>query len=98
MARETSTRKRHKDDSRVNHPSYYQATDRDGNPIEVVTVIEAFAADDGHMAHALTYLLRAGRKTIINDDEIEAYVEDLKKARWWITRAIEFYDASERED
>lgn len=84
---------------RVNHPSHYQAEDRNGTPIEAVDVIEAFAPDDPHLAHALTYMLRAGTKVEPEDeDEIEAYIRDLKKARWWITRAIEFYDPDERPE
>lgn len=93
MARKTQ---KQSTDNRVNHPSHYQAEDRNGNPMEAVDVIEAFAPNDAHLAHALTYQLRAGTKMEPEDkDEIEAYVRDLKKARWWITRAIEFYDPNE---
>lgn len=62
----------------VNHPSHYQSE----SGIEVVDVIEAFAHDDGHVAHALTYILRRNKK--------DGYNTNLMKAIWWLIRAVMF--------
>lgn len=73
----------------VNSPSHYAITVKaaGGIPvqIEVVDLIEALYPQDAHMAHAMTYVCRAGRK------HSSSYLEDLAKARWWITRAIQFH-------
>lgn len=60
----------------VNHPSHYQSP----SGLEVVDVIEAFAATNAHRSAAIKYLLRAGHKG--------ALVEDLRKCIWWIEREI----------
>ncbi len=69
-------------DSVVNHPSHYQGLT---GKVEAVDVIEEFGVTDAHIAHVLTYILRAGRK------KSSSYTEDLAKARWWINRAIAFH-------
>lgn len=57
----------------------------DGIDLHAIDVIETFGfALDGHLSHALTYLLRLGRKPGVDD------IENLKKARWWIDRAISY--------
>ena len=61
----------------VNHPSYYNS----GN-IEVIEFIE----DQGlsyHLGCALKYICRAGKK------DPTKTVEDLRKAEWYIHRAID---------
>jgi hypothetical protein len=59
----------------VNHPPHYKA-----GGIETIDVIEAFGLDF-HRGNAVKYILRAGRK---GDAE-----EDLRKALWYLNRAIE---------
>jgi len=61
----------------VSHPSHYGGAD---NPYEAIKVIEAW--DLGfHLGNVVKYLARAGRK----GDALE----DLRKARWYLDRAIE---------
>jgi len=50
-----------------------------GNSIKPIVVIEAWGFDH-HLACAVKYIARAGRKNPI--------AEDLKKAEWYITRFI----------
>lgn len=71
----------------VNHPKHYQAP----NGLEAIDVIEAFTADlNGfeatHTGNALKYLLRWKQKNGL---------EDLRKARWYISRLIEKLDPDE---
>ena len=59
----------------VNHPAHYSP-----GPYEAINVIEAW--DLGfHLGNAVKYIARAGRK----GDALE----DLKKARWYLSRLIE---------
>jgi hypothetical protein len=62
----------------VNHPPHYQGK------VECIDAIEAGLGDDGFVAHcrgtAMKYLYRAGRKGEL--------VEDLRKAAWYLDRAI----------
>lgn len=64
----------------VNHPPHYKSA----GGLEVFDVIEAFAADDAHKSHVLKYVLRAGAKG--------SYIEDMRKARAWIDRAIQYHE------
>jgi hypothetical protein len=67
-----------KDDA-VDHPRHYQ-----GNKLEVIDIIEDF--DLGFcLGNAIKYILRAGKKI----DLAHSRDLDLKKAMWYITRAIE---------
>lgn len=71
----------------VNHPQHYKAS----NGMEAIDVIEAFTADlNGfeatHTGNALKYLLRWKQKNGL---------EDLRKARWYISRLIEKLDPDE---
>ena len=59
----------------VNHPKHYNV---DG--YEVIDIIDAFGLNFP-MGSALKYLLRAERKG--------KKIEDLKKAQWYMNRAIE---------
>lgn len=65
----------------VNHPPHYKA-----GGIEVIDIIEAFGLDF-HRGNAIKYILRAGRKG--------AALEDLRKAAWYLARAIEGGDKAE---
>ena len=62
----------------VNHPPHYQGK------VECIDAIEAALGDDGFVAccrgNAIKYIYRAGRK---GDS-----VEDLRKAAWYLERAI----------
>ena len=40
-----------------------------------------------HLAHVVPYVARCGRKALDGDERAGA-VEDLRKAKWWIERAI----------
>jgi len=61
----------------VNHPAHYKTA----GGLESIDVIEAF--DFGfHLGNAFKYMARAGKKSA---DPIE----DLMKARWYLTREIE---------
>ena len=69
------------------NPGHY----KDMGVYEPVKIIEAFFPEDGHLSHAAKYLLRAGRK-----DGSPAH-EDLKKARWWITRWLQYHGFEGKE-
>jgi hypothetical protein len=60
----------------VNHPAHYGGAD---NPYEAIKVIEAWGLGFC-LGNAVKYIARAGKK--------DATVQDLKKARWYIDRAI----------
>lgn len=60
----------------VNKPFHYTHSS-----IEVIDIIEAFSLDF-HLGNVIKYTLRAGYK----DEDKE--LEDLKKARWYLERAI----------
>ena len=59
-------------------PKHYRA-----NGMEVIDVIEAFVPQNPHLANVVKYVLRAGRK------DPDKYEEDLKKAAWYLDRAIQ---------
>jgi hypothetical protein len=61
----------------VNHPSHYLSE----AGIEVIDVIERYGFDRSfHLASALKYLLRAGKKSA------DSLVTDLEKASWYAKR------------
>lgn len=61
-------------EEKVDHPKHYQ-----GHKFEVIDIIEDF--DLGfNLGNAIKYILRAGKKGLIN--------EDLKKAVWYLEREI----------
>lgn len=60
----------------VNHPKHYQ-----GNGLEAIQVIEAFALDF-NLGNAVKYILRSGKKGEKR--------EDLEKAIWYIRRAMNY--------
>lgn len=62
----------------VNHPSHYC----DGG-IETIDFIEAKNLPY-HLGNAVKYISRAGKK--------DNYLEDLKKARWYLDRYIRIYE------
>ncbi len=69
----------------VNHPSHYGGAD---NPYEAIKIIEAWDLDF-HLGNSVKYILRAGKK--------HGMSEDLKKARWYLTRKIEILELEKLE-
>lgn len=73
----------------VNHPPHYQSE----SGLEVIDVIEAFTADlKGSEAvctgNVIKYTLRWKHKNGL---------EDLKKARWYLNRLIDYVEKGEKE-
>lgn len=66
----------------VNHPAHYGGAE---NPYEAIKVIEAWGLDFS-LGNAVKYISRAGKKAK------DKTVEDLKKAAWYLKRAIERLD------
>lgn len=64
----------------INHPEHYQ-----GQSFEVIDIIEDYQLGF-HLGNAIKYILRAGRK----HPEQDKYVEDLRKAIWYIEREITY--------
>lgn len=60
----------------VDHPAHYGGAD---NPYECIKVIEAWGLDF-HLGNCVKYISRAGKK----GDALE----DLRKAAWYLNRAI----------
>lgn len=60
----------------VNHPRHYLSP----RGMEAIDVIEAFGLGF-HLGNAVKYILRAGKK--------DEYIQELKKARWYLGREIE---------
>lgn len=69
----------------VNHPTHYT----DGN-IEVADFIEDKKLD-WHLGNAVKYISRAGKK------DPDKYVQDLKKAIWYLKRRIKLYEGEAAE-
>lgn len=63
----------------VNHPSHYGGQD---NPYEAIKVIEAWGLGFC-LGNTVKYISRAGKKSAATE------LEDLKKARWYLDRAIQ---------
>ncbi len=63
----------------VDHPDHYGGK---GNLYEAIKVIEAWDLDF-HLGNVVKYVERAGKKDPTKE------VEDLRKARWYLDRAIE---------
>lgn len=77
-----------KEDENVSHPSHYTWL-KDKCGIEVIDITRHLGFDLGN---AVKYILRAGRKPIINenlsDDFNKAAIQDLKKAIWYLNDEI----------
>lgn len=67
------------DDDLINHPPHYGGED---DRYEAIKIIEAKDLTF-HTGNVVKYILRAGRKPGTT------YVEDLKKAAWYLQREIE---------
>lgn len=68
----------------VNHPLHYKSA----SGLEAIDVIEAFELDF-RLGNVIKYILRKGRKG--NPEQ------DLRKARWYLDRAIEKLSAAAEE-
>ena len=73
------------------NPDHYK-TEINGKPVQAVDVIEAFFVDDAHLSQAFKYMSRAGKK------EGSDYVEDVRKARWWLERAEKYWNDSDESE
>lgn len=69
----------------VNHPAHYTA-----GSIEVIDFLEAWNFPF-HLANAIKYICRAGRK------DKSKTKEDLEKAVWYIKRYIKYLEGSEKQ-
>ena len=81
-----------KEDENVSHPSHYTWL-KDKCGIEVIDITRHLDFDLGN---AIKYILRAGRKPIINenlsDDFLRAVIQDLKKALFYINDKIDMLE------
>ena len=81
-----------KEDENVSHPSHYTWL-KDKCGIEVIDITRHLSFDLGN---AVKYILRAGRKPIINenlsDDFLRAAIQDLKKALFYINDKIDMLE------
>ena len=86
------TYNRIKEDENVSHPSHYTWL-KDKCGIEVIDITRHLDFDLGN---AIKYILRAGRKPIINenlsDDFLRAAIQDLKKALFYINDKIDMLE------
>ncbi|MCF0201773.1 MAG: DUF3310 domain-containing protein [Bacteroidaceae bacterium] len=71
-------------EDKVNHPSHYTWL-KEKCGVEVIDIIRHLDFPTGS---AVKYLLRAGRKEEYGMDAQSKYIEDLKKARWYIDDLI----------
>ena len=81
-----------KENENVSHPSHYTWL-KDKCGIEVIDITRHLDFDLGN---AIKYILRAGRKPIINenlsDDFYRAAIQDLKKALFYINDKIDMLE------
>ena len=81
-----------KEDENVSHPSHYTWL-KDKCGIEVIDITRHLGFDLGN---AIKYILRAGRKPIVNenlsDDFLRAAIQDLKKALFYINDKIDMLE------
>lgn len=83
----------------VDHPAHYGGED---NPYEAIKVIEAWGLGFC-LGNTVKYISRAGRKAKFNErlgicEHLEARVEDLKKARWYLDREIRQLEQGHDDD
>jgi hypothetical protein len=66
----------HKPNPSIDHPQHYGGEE---NPYEAIKVIEAWNLDFA-LGNVVKYISRAGKKG--------SKIEDLKKAQWYLNRAV----------
>lgn len=69
-------------DAAVNHPAHYTSHP---SGVECISIVEHMTFSTGN---AVKYCWRAGLKTEQGQDKLDANVQDLKKARWYLDREI----------
>jgi hypothetical protein len=67
----------------IERPDYYRVTN-----IEAIDVIEAWKLGF-HLGNVIKYVARDGQK--------EPLIDDLKKARWYLDRYIDYLEGAENE-
>ena len=80
-----------KEDENVSHPSHYTWL-KEKCGIEVIDITRHLDFDLGN---AIKYILRAGKKPIINEENInnnKAAIQDLNKAIWYINDKIKMLE------
>lgn len=68
----------------VNHPSHYTWLKKECG-IEVIDIVRHL---DFCRGNAIKYILRAGKKESAGKSSLEKEIEDLEKARWYISDLI----------
>ena len=71
------------------NPEHYQS---DTN-LEAIDVIEAFDLNF-HRGNIVKYILRAGKKSEEGYENKQKQLEDLNKAKWYLSRLIEVIEKS----
>lgn len=66
----------------IHHPEHYGGKD---NPFEAIKIIEHFKLGFC-LGNVIKYILRAGKK------DPNKWIEDLKKARWYLDREIQYLE------
>jgi len=72
----------------VDHPAHYGGAD---NVYEAIKVIEAWGLGF-HLGNAVKYIARCGKKP--SQCAVDAALEDLRKARWYLDRCIKNLEGS----
>ena len=78
-------------DDQINHPSHYTWI-KDKVGIEVIDITRHLDFDLGN---AIKYILRAGKKPIVNNNTIDfnkSTIQDLNKAIWYINDKIKMLE------
>ena len=70
-------------------PEHYQSNTN----LEAIDVIEAFDLNF-HRGNIVKYILRAGKKTEEGYENKQKQLEDLNKAKWYLSRLIEVVEKS----
>ena len=71
------------------YPDHYQSNTN----LEAIDVIEAFDLNF-HRGNIVKYVLRAGKKTEKGYENKQKQLEDLNKAKWYLSRLIEVVEKS----
>jgi hypothetical protein len=71
------------------NPEHYKSESK----LEAIEVIEAFDLNF-HRGNIVKYILRAGKKTEEGYENKQKQLEDLNKAKWYLSRLIEVVEKS----
>lgn len=76
------------------NPQHY--TKHKVQPVEVMEIFFTSGKPcDMHLSHAFKYAARAGDKIEAGETDTAAYERDLKKALWWMQRALAHLNTKE---